>query len=88
MFNAIPRRNRRRDREISRSHVAENGIRLSTVNISGPPTDAELDAEFGTPAEVGAGFIAIVDDSGAGSSDYLVWSDGTYWWYAAGTKAT
>jgi hypothetical protein len=59
----------------------------SVANVSNPPTDAELDAEFGTPATVGAGFIAILDDAGAGANVYLVASDGTNWWYEALTKA-
>lgn len=60
----------------------------STANVSNPPTDAELDALFGTPATLGARWSAIINDAGAGSDEYLVWSDGTNWWYVAGTKAT
>ena len=62
--------------------------RVSTANVSNPPTDAELDTAFGTPATVGAGFTVIVDDNAAGTNEYLVWSDGTNWFYATGTKAT
>ncbi len=61
---------------------------VSTAAVSSPPTDAELDAEFGEPADVGPGFTAIVDDGGAGSTFYLVTTDGTNWLYTSLTKAT
>lgn len=60
----------------------------STANVSSPPTDAELDAAFGTPASVGSGFVATLDDAGTGTTMYLVASDGTNWWHSAMTKAT
>lgn len=60
---------------------------LSTDDVSSPPTDAELDSAFGTPATVGTGFIGVVDDAGAGSAFYVCCSDGTNWWYSAMTKA-
>lgn len=59
----------------------------SDANVSNPPTDAELDAAFGTPAAVGDGYIAFVDDAGAGTAVYLVSSDGTNWWHGLLTKA-
>ena len=62
-------------------------IKTSTANVSNPPTDAELDAEFGTPADVGAGYLALLDDNGGGANVYLVASDGTHWWHVALTKA-
>lgn len=63
-------------------------VAVATDDVTNPPTDAELDTAFGTPAAVGAGMIGVLDDNGAGTNCYLVWSDGTNWWYAAGTKAT
>ena len=63
-------------------------VRVATNDVSNPPTDAELDTAFGTPGAVGAGFIAVVNDNAAGSNEYLVWSDGTNWFYVTGTKAT
>ena len=60
----------------------------STADVTNPPISAELDAEFGTPATVGAGFSAFIDDNGAGTNVYQVVSDGTNWWYSAFTKAT
>lgn len=61
--------------------------KYSTANVSDPPSEAELNTEFGSPAIVGAGFTAIVNDAGGESTEWLVWSDGTYWWYVEGTKA-
>jgi hypothetical protein len=67
----------------------DNSLRLqvATDDVSSPPTDAELDTAFGTPATVGTGFTALIDDNGAGSAVYLVASDGTNWWYSSMTKA-
>lgn len=62
-------------------------ILYSTLDISNPPTDAELDAEFGTPATVGAGFMAIINDNNGDAAEYLVHGNGTSWWYVALTKA-
>lgn len=60
----------------------------STANVTNPPTDAELDSTFGTPATVGAGFLGVVNDNNGGTNEYLCWSDGANWFYVTGTKAT
>lgn len=60
----------------------------STADVSNPPTDAELDSVFGTPAAVGAGFLAGIDDNGADTNFYLVYSTGTSWVVFTGAKAT
>jgi len=60
-----------------------NGLRtdVSTANVTDTgPTDAQLDATFGTPVSVGSGWIGIVDDAGAHARVWLVASDGTNWW--------
>lgn len=49
-----------------------------TSDVSNPPTDAELDTAFGTPATVGNA-MGILDDNGAGTNIYLCISDGTNW---------
>jgi hypothetical protein len=67
--------------------IAVGMLPVSTDNVTNPPTDAELDTAFGTPAAVGAGFTALLDDNGAGANVYHVASDGTNWWYIAMTKA-
>lgn len=70
-------------------NCSTNGIRtkVSTANTANPPTDAELDSAFGTPATVGTGFIGLLNDNNGGTNEYLCWSDGTNWFYATGTKA-
>lgn len=60
----------------------------STADVSNPPTDAELDSAFGTPATVGAGWIGSIDDNGAGTNFYLVQSTGSKWIIYTGTEAT
>lgn len=70
-------------------NMSTGGIRtkISTADVSNPPTDAELDSAFGTPATVGSGFVALVNDNNGGTNEYMVWSDGTNWFYTTGTKA-
>ena len=65
------------------------GIRtkISTANVSSPPTDAELDAAFGTPATVGASFIGAINDNDADEEWYLVLSSGSKWVYFRGYLA-
>lgn len=57
---------------------------VSTDDVDNPPTSAQLTSAFGSPADRGAGFMALVDDAGAHAAEYLVWSDGTNWWSMAG----
>ncbi len=69
------------------------GIRFikSTANVSDPPTDAQIDSAFGTPAVVGSNFIGVIDDNdGAVSGDvWMCWTTGTAaeWFYLSMTKA-
>lgn len=49
---------------------------ITTSAVSDPPTDAELDALYTSPATVGAGWTKLVYNS---SVLYLVASDGTNW---------
>ena len=62
-------------------------LATSNANTSNPPTDAQLDSAFGTPATVGAGFVGILDDNAAGTAVYLCYSDGSAWWTIAFTLA-
>lgn len=71
-----------------KAQVGNLPLIVSTADVSTPPTDAELDSAFGTPATVGAGFTRLINDAGGGAALYLVASDGTNWWHWAGTKAT
>jgi len=60
---------------------------ISTANVSNPPTDAELDSAFDTPANLPTGFIGLVDDNGAGTTLWVVVADGSNWWYVGLTVA-
>lgn len=60
---------------------------ISTANVSSPPTDAQLDAAFGQPADCGDGFIALVDDAGAGTTVWFVGVLNSKWWYEQLTAA-
>lgn len=61
---------------------------IDTTNVSDPPTDAELDAAFGTPADLGPGYVRVLDDNSADTDVWLVWTSDTSWYYLQGTKAT
>lgn len=80
-----------------RARVGADGLLTITGNakqkvnaddVSNPPTDAELDAIFGTPATVGDGFNAYIDDAGGGANFYHVVASGSNWWVLTGTVAT
>lgn len=63
-------------------------VNTSDANVSNPPTDAELDSAFGTPATVGNGYTVLLNDNGDDINNYLVLSNGTSWLYTTLTKAT
>lgn len=65
----------------------EMNITPSVGNVSNPPTDAELDSLFGTPAVVGVGYFNFIDDNDADTAVYMVYSTGTSWWITTMTKA-
>lgn len=87
LLQQVLRRLNRLERRVGDLVLPETGVRVSRANVSNPPTDAELDGAFGTPAAVGAGFVGLVDDNGAGAAVWVVYSDGTNWWYEGLTKA-
>lgn len=60
----------------------------SIANVTNPPTDGEIDGAFGTPRDVGSGFIGIINDNAASLLFWQCISDGTNWWYQGMTKAT
>ena len=68
------------ERRADEFRLPETLIPVSRANMSSPPTDAELDTAFGTPANVGAGFLALIDDNGVDASVWMVASNGTSWW--------
>ena len=69
--------------------ICTAGVRtkVSVADTSNPPTQAQLVGTFGTAATVGSGFIGIVNDNSGGTNEYLVWSDGTNYFYVTGTVA-
>lgn len=69
------------------SNLSAAGVRtkVSTANVTAPPTNAEMVSAFGAAATVGSGFIALVDDNAGHADEFIVWSDGTKYWYATGT---
>jgi hypothetical protein len=56
-------------------------------DVSNPPTASELATAFGAASAVGAGYLGLLNDNGAGSNVYLCASDGSDWYYQALTKA-
>lgn len=61
----------------------------SVANVTeAAPTDAELDSAFGTPASLGRGFIATVDDNDGSSASVLVWTTDTAWFHVVGVLSS
>jgi len=50
------------------------------------PTAAECVTEFGTAASVGAGFVGIINDAAGNVNNYLVFSNGTSYYFLKFTK--
>lgn len=59
---------------------------LLTDDLSAPPTQAELTAALGDPAD-SPGMIALYDDNAADTAVYLIASSGQSWYYLALTIA-
>lgn len=72
----------------STGYVNSSRVATSDYNVSNPPTATELSDAFGTPATVGSGFIAVLDDGGGDTATYLAVSNGASWLYTLMTKAT
>ena len=68
---------------------AQGGLvtKCSDYNGSAPPTDADLDAAFGTPAVLGDGWMGVYDDNGDGTDVYLCLVKNSTWWHVALTAA-
>lgn len=58
----------------------------ATTNTANPPTNAEMVTAFGAAATFGSGGIGVLNDAGGGTNEYLCFTDGSNWWYIAGTK--
>jgi len=72
---------------VANASAAGLRTKVSTANVTNPPTEAEIISAFGTAASVGSGFVGIIDDNGGHANEYLVWSDGSKYFYATGTLA-
>lgn len=76
----------------TRSHECEPVFKhlfldLDSASVADPPTDAQLKSKFGTPPL--AGFIAFLKNTSSGSSKvYIIFADGTNYFYHELTKAT
>lgn len=67
------------------------GIRTkqSVANVHDTtPTAAELTATFGSPATLGRGFVATVDDADGDTNGYLVFTSDASWYFLKFTKAS
>jgi len=66
------------------------GVRTkqSVANVNDTtPTAAELTGTFGSPATLGRGFVATVDDADGDTNGYIVWTSDASWYWLKGTKA-
>lgn len=63
------------------------GVRTkyATTNTANPPTQAEMVTAFGAAATNGSGFLGVLNDNAGGTNEYLVFGDGSNYWYIAGT---
>jgi len=61
-------------------------IELEEQGFTNPPTAAEIEAQLGTAAAAGRGFIARVKDH-INYKIYTFFSDGSNWWYASAVQA-
>lgn len=77
----------RRIAALERLSTSSSSLTVSTDNVSNPPTYAELVTAFGTPAVVGEGYTALVDDNNAETTVWLCVAIGTTWWYVGLTNA-
>jgi len=71
----------------AKPHFAQLTLDVDLAAITEPPTDAELDGIYTSPATLGNGGIAFVKNSGGTGIVYMVVSDGIFFWTFAGTKA-
>lgn len=67
--------------DVARFQAFESGVVQSTLNVSNPPTDAELTAEFGNAADNRD--VIVINDNGAGANYWLITSEGSAWLYVA-----
>lgn len=84
-FLPVVRQLNKIERTMSSTPHPEVGQIRSTLDVSNPPTAAELTGEFGAVGEFRD--IVIINDNGGGANYWLVFSDGADWLYVALSKA-
>ena len=62
-------------------------LRISTNNVSNPPTAAEITAAFDSPANLSDGWAGIIDDNNAVTTVWLVTVVSGSWFYELLIKA-
>lgn len=65
----------------------EHQMPVTITPVSDPPTDAELDALWTSPAAVGLGWWAFLQSITGTSDVWIIMSDGGNWWYSKLTMA-
>lgn len=73
--------------EIYRYPGDDGRVMYAIDDVADPPTDTELDTAFDTPANLGEGFIGIVNDNDADTDVWLVVTSPDKWWYIQVTEA-
>lgn len=68
------------------STIIVNGYAIT--NVSNPPTQSEVSSAFGDPSLVEPGYMGLINDNGDALKEYLVASDGAYWWVTPMAKAS
>ena len=61
-------------------------LTIESADVSDPPTIAELNAIFGSPALLGEGGHCFLSDSSSGGKMLLILSDGSSYYYRAITE--
>lgn len=60
--------------------LSSSQLRTSTREVNSTPTLEDVQAAFGTAAEVGAAFVGVLNPGGTNTACWLCTCDGTNWW--------
>ena len=64
----------------------QNLVPMTRENLGDPPTDTDLDGEFGDPGDVSdtaQAFVGVMDDNAADAHIRHIITNGVSWWYSA-----
>ena len=82
----MERLNRRLD---NLEHMEPGTVVYKESTFSNPPTDAQLDSAFGTPANLHNGFVGIGRSTTIENHSFICWvANDNQWYYEVGTLAT